>query len=135
MINEYDKGAVRRISTVLGHFYHVPCRRVVWNRTFRTFIWPNIRSVIWETKNLWGSSFFTKYLKFIAHFKNAAKKSEKLFCFWDNCIWIGIVKLSLLRTGSLSLAANVLTSNHKIWHAINRDFFQLNWLGSDESVA
>ena len=35
-------------------------------------------------------------------FKNGAKNWEKFFCFGDNCIWIGIAKLSLLRTGYFS---------------------------------
>ena len=28
--------------------------------------------------------------------KKKGKNGEKVFCFWDNCIWIGDVKLSLL---------------------------------------
>ena len=85
-------------------------------------------------QNIWGSFFFWKYLKFNEDFKNGAKNGEKVFCFWDNCIWIGIVKVSLLRTGYFSSAANVLTSSPNIRHVNNRDFFQLNWLGSDESI-
>ena len=46
--------------------------------------------------------FFPKYLKFIAAFRIPAKDSEKIFCFWDNFIWISIFKLSLLRTGYFS---------------------------------
>ena len=88
-------------------------------------------SVISEIQNLWGSSFFSKYSKFNQDFKNAARNSEKVFCFWDNCISIGIVKLSLLRTGYFSSAANVLTSSRKILHVNNRHFSQLNSLGSD----
>ena len=61
-----------------------------------------------------------------------SKSWEKAFCFWDNCIWIGIVKLSLLRTGYFSLAANVLTRSPKIWHFNKRDFFQLIWLSKDQ---
>ena len=34
VINEYDKGAMMQISTVLWHVYHVPCQRVLSNRTF-----------------------------------------------------------------------------------------------------
>ena len=41
--------------------------------------------------------FFFKVAKFYLHFKNAEKYSHKAFCFLDNCIWIGCVKLSLLR--------------------------------------
>ena len=91
-------------------------------------------SVISKIQNLGGSSFFKKYLKFNLDFKNAAKNSEKVFCFWDNCIWIGIVKLSLLRTGYFSSAANVLTSSPKIWHVNKRDVFQLNWLRSNQWI-
>ena len=55
-------------------------------------------SVISEIQNLWRSSFDSKYLKFNLDFKNAEKNSEKVFSFWDNCIWIGIFKLFLRRT-------------------------------------
>ena len=72
--------------------------------------------------------------KFHLDFKNAVKNSEKVFCFRDNCIWIGIVKLSLLRTGYFSSAANVLTSSTKILHVNKREFFQLHRLGSDQWI-
>ena len=68
------------------------------------------------------SFFFSKCLKLKLHFKNAAKNSEKVFCFWDNCIWIGIVKLSLLRTGYFSSAANVLRTSPKISHVKKKTF-------------
>ena len=29
VINEYDKGAVMQISTVLGHVYHIACRSIL----------------------------------------------------------------------------------------------------------
>ena len=77
---------------------------------------------------------FSKYLKFKRDIKKAPKTWENAFCFWDNCILTGIVKLSLLRTGYLSSASNVLTSTPKIWHVNKRDFFQLNWLGSDHWI-
>ena len=69
--------------------------------------------------------FFSKCWKFNVNLKNAAKNWEKHFCFSDNCIWIGIVKLSLLRTGYFSAVANVLTCNPKIFHVNKRDFFNL----------
>ena len=50
------------------------------------------------------------------------KYFENVFCFWDNYIWIGIVKLPLLRTGYFSLAGNVLTSSRKVLHVNKRDF-------------
>ena len=78
--------------------------------------------------------FFSKCLKFKLDFKNAAKNWEKVFCFWDNCIWIGIVKLRLLRTAYLSSASNVLTSCTNILHVNMRHFFQINWLGRDHWI-
>ena len=93
------------------------------------------KSVNSEKQNLWGSSFVSKYSKFNIDFKIEAKNGEKVFCFRDNCIWIGIVKLSLLRTGYFSLEAKVLRSSSKILHVNKRDFFRFNWLnwaGSNE---
>ena len=87
--------------------------------------------VISEIQKLWGSSFFSNCTKLNLDFKNSAKNSEKSFFFWENCISIGIVKLSLLWTGYFSSAANVLTGCPKIFHVNQRNFFQLNWLGSD----
>ena len=91
-------------------------------------------SVIPEIQNLWGSSFLSKCSKFDLYLKNSVKNSQKVLCFWDNCIWIGIVKLSLLKTRFFSSDASVLTSSPKIWHCKNRDFFQLSWLGSDRLI-
>ena len=93
-----------------------------------------MESVIWEMQNLWQSCFCFKYSKFIVVFKNAAKNCAKVFCFSDNYIWIGIVKLSLLRTGYISSIGNVLTTSAKIWHVKKGDFFQLTWLGSDQFI-
>ena len=41
--------------------------------------------------------FIWKSSKFYLHFQNEEKNSEKAFSFRDNCIWIGWVKLSVLR--------------------------------------
>ena len=79
--------------------------------------------------------FFSKYLKFKLHFKNAAKNSEKVFCFWDDCISIIIVKLSLLRRGQFSSAGNALPSSAKVLHVNKRNFFQLNLLSSDQWIS
>ena len=78
--------------------------------------------------------FFSKCLKLNLDFKNASKNWGKGCCFSDNCIWIGMFKLSLLRKGYFSSAANVLTSRPKIWHVNKRDFFQLNWFDSDQWI-
>ena len=74
--------------------------------------------------------FFDKLLKISSRFQKCSQKLRKTFCFWDNSIWIGIVKLSELRTGYFSSAANLLTISPKIWHVNKRDILQLNWLGS-----
>ena len=58
--------------------------------------------------------FFSRDLEFIVDFKNSAKNSEKELRFWDNCIWIGTVKLSLLRREYFSLPANVLRNSQKM---------------------
>ena len=84
-----------------------------------------------NTKSMRVIFFFSKYSKFNLDFKNAAKNSEKFFCFWDNGIWIGIVKLSLLTRGYISLVAKVLTSSAKIWHVNKRDFFEHNFHASN----
>ena len=93
-----------------------------------------LESVISKLQNLWGSYFVSKWLKFNLKLKKAARNREKVLCFWDNCIWIRAAKLCLLRTGYFSSAANVLTSSPNIWHVNNRNFFQLNWLFSNQSI-
>ena len=91
-------------------------------------------SVISDLKIYETHLFFSKRSKFNLNFKNEAKNSEKASCFGDNCIWIGIVKLSLLRTSYLQSISNVLTSRPKIRHVNKRDPFQLIWLGSDHGI-
>ena len=91
-------------------------------------------SLISELQKLWGLSFRSKSLKFNLDFERAAKNWEKVFCFWDNCIWIGIVKLSLLRTGYFSSAANVLSTSPKTWPVNRRDLSKLKFLGSDQWI-
>ena len=91
-------------------------------------------SVTSKIQNLWGSSFYWKCSKFNLDFKYAAKNSENFFCFSDNCVWIGKVNLSLLRTGQFSSVANVLTSSLKICHVNKRGFFQVNWLTSAQWI-
>ena len=79
--------------------------------------------------------FFFQYVQdFHVDLKLAPKNSEKVFCFLDNCIWIGIVKFSPSRTGYILSAANVLTNSAKISHVNKGDFCRLSWLGSDQSI-
>ena len=60
------------------------------------------------------------------------KKLRKTVFFWDNIIWIGIVKFSLLRRLYFSSAGIVLTISPKVLHVNKRDFSQLSWIGSDQ---
>ena len=62
------------------------------------------------------------------------KKSEKVFCFWDNCIWRCSKKLSLLKREYLSLGINGLTNTRNILKVTERDFFQLNSLHTDQWI-
>ena len=92
-------------------------------------------SVISKIQKSSGRDVFSKCLKFNQDLKNVRKNWEKVFCFWDNCIWIGIVKLSLSRTGYFSSGANALTSSTKILHVNKTDFFQLNFFGSNQWIS
>ena len=91
-------------------------------------------SIILEIQKLLGSSFFSEWSKFNLDFINAGKNWENLFCFWDNCIWIAIVRLSLLRTGYFSSAAKVLTSSPMIWHVNKKEFLEYNFPASDQWI-
>ena len=132
VINKFDKGAVVEISTMFGSTYHVACQWVFSSVNFYTFI-----NDVCGVRNLGNTKsirviFFVKMFKTYFRFRKCRIKFRKSFCFWYNCISIGIVKFSLLRTGYLPLAANVLTRSPKIWHVTKRDFFQLNCLSSDQ---
>ena len=91
-------------------------------------------SVISEIQKLWGSSFFSKYSKFDVNFKIATKNWEKVFFSWDKCIWIGILNFSLLRAEYSSSVANVLRYSQKIWHVNKRNFFDYNFLASEQLI-
>ena len=55
--------------------------------------------------------------------KNAKNSLEKDFSFLDSCIWIGCVKLSVLRREYLPSAVNVLTNSPNFLHITKRDSF------------
>ena len=76
--------------------------------------------------------FFWICSKFHLDFKNSEKNCEKVYCFWDICIWIGWSKYWLLRTEYLPWAVNVLTNDLKILHITKSDFFKFNCLGSNQ---
>ena len=131
-ITKYGNGAVVQIETVFELVYNVACQRVLWNENFWTYIKLRFpECVISEKNQLWGSSCFWKCSEFNLDFGNGRKNSEKAFWFWDNCVRIGCVKLSLLRKEYLSSAVNVLTSSSKTLRLTKTDFFRLNYLQND----
>ena len=119
-----------RFKQCFINVYHIASRRVLSKGNF--FVTTFSESLISELQKLWGSSFFSKSSKFRLDFKKAEKLQEKVFCFSDNFVWIGMVKFCLLRTGFFSSLANVLTNSPKIWHVNKRDFFELTFLASDQ---
>ena len=46
-----------------------------------------------------------------------------MFCFWDKCIWIVCIHLSLLISEYLSLAVHVLRKGVKNFHVSKSDFW------------
>ena len=94
---------------MIGQIYNPAFQGVLCNRTFETLISPRfLESLIWQTYQLWGSSFSSQCSKFKLHLKNAAKNWDKVFSFRDNYIWIGCVKLSLLEREYLPSVLSVL---------------------------
>ena len=75
----------------------------------------------------WWSSLFSKCSKFDIEIKNADESWQKCCYFLGNCIWIGSVKLSLLRSEYLSWVANVLRDNPKILPSLTENFSNLTF--------
>ena len=46
-----------------------------------------------------------------------------MFCFWDKCIWIVCIHLSLLKREYLSPVVNVLRKGVKNFHVYKSDFY------------
>ena len=46
-----------------------------------------------------------------------------MFCFWDKCIWIVSIHLSLLLVEYVSLAVNVLRKDLKNFHESKGEFY------------
>ena len=83
-------------------------------------------------RDFYTYTFFWKYSKLNIDFENTLKNREKVFTFWDNCMWMGCIKLSLLGREHLSTALIVLTNSLKLLHITKRDFLQLNCLLVDQ---
>ena len=125
------------------------CRLQQWFGTFTmllsegpssTRLFRHLSNHVFRVRNFGNTKavrvmfFFSKYFKFNLDFNKAGKNSDKVFCFSDNWIWVGIVKLFLLRTRYFSLVANMLTSSPKIWHVNNRDIFEHNFVASNQWI-
>ena len=79
-------------------------------------------------------TFFSKRLKFDVDSKNGVKNWEKIFCFWDNYIWIDCCKISLLPREYFSLTVDVLTNSPKHLHITNRDIFRVSSPDNDKKI-
>ena len=132
-INKYGKGNVIQIARIFVPVDHVVCGRAFWIGFFR----PLSNHLFWRRQfrnyiGYEGHLFFKKCSKFNVDFKNQENDSDKVFCFWDNSIWIGSVKLPILRRENLSSVVNVSTNSPKIFHRTTVDFFRLNYVESDQ---
>ena len=66
--------------------------------------------------------FFWKCSKFNTNSKNAQNNWEKIFGFWDKCIWIVCIHLFLLIREYVSLAVNLWRKGLKNFHESKSDF-------------
>ena len=57
------------------------------------------------------------------------KFAKKSFCY--NCVCIGCITFSLLRTEYLSSAVNELTNTYKVLNPTKTDVFRVNYLQND----
>ena len=97
-------------GTVKRHFLDIYLTTFLWVRNFGNTLAVKVIFFVWNRS------------KFNIDLKTAEKNGEIIFCFWDNYIWNGCVKLSLLRREYLSLAVNVLTNSLKILLITKSDF-------------
>ena len=121
-ISQYGKGALMQISKGLGTFV-----MVLFEGSSETELFRHLSDYVFQLGNFENTKsmrviFFFKISKLSCRFQKCSQKLWKRFSFPDNCIWIGIIKLSLLRTGYPSSPANVLTSSPKNLHVNKRDF-------------
>ena len=72
------------------------------------------------------STFFPKFSKFNAHFRNTIKNQEKVFYFVNNGPSSCCVKFSMFRREYLSSVVNVLKTGVKISDETKADFSMLN---------
>ena len=122
---ELVKALSLRLNRCFGLFTMTPVERSSQTGVFRhlskhVFLGRQFRKYI----SYEGHLFFWKCSKFNADSRNAEENSEKVFCFWDRCIWIVWIHLSLLLREYVSLAVNVLRKGLKNFHESESDFCQ-----------
>ena len=115
----------------------LPC--CLWTGRLKRYLWDIDLITFFGVRNLGDTSvlrviLFLKMFKFNVNIRNGEKNRGKVLYFWDNCIWIGCIKLSLFRREYLSSGVNLLTNSLKIFHSTKRDFFQLNYVHSDQWI-
>ena len=120
---ELVKALSLRLNHYFGLFTLTPVERSSETRVFR-HLCKHVFRGRWFRKYISyeGHLFFWKCSKFNADLKNAEKNSEKMFCFWDKCISIVCIHLSLLLREYVSLAVTVLRKGLKNFHKSKSDF-------------
>ena len=110
---------------------------LIFEATSQTGLFRHLSDYLFWVRNFGNKKavrvmiFFQNVQNLIYISKIQQRIQKELFIFWDNSIWISIVKFSLLRAGYFSSVANVLTNSPKIWHVNMRDFLQHNFHASD----
>ena len=123
VITQVDQGTFIKIESEFLPVYHVACREVLSSGRF-----PEIYLSTSFVVGNFGITLairlicFWKCSKFNSDLKNTERKWGKFFCFWDKCIWIVCIDLSLLITEYLSLAVNALRKGLKNIHVSKKDF-------------
>ena len=123
VITQVDQGTFIKIESEFLPVYHVGCREVLSSGRFSE-IYLSTSFVVGNFGITWAMRLicFWKCSKFNADSKNTEKKWGNFFCFWDKCIWIVCIHLSLLIREYLSLAVNVLRKGLKNFHVSKSDF-------------
>ena len=105
---------------------HTPFARVwdpstcwLWNGVLKRCFFESVLNksfTVCNFRNKVAITFITcfKMFKICSRFQKLNKKQEQVFCFWDNCIWIGDEKFSQSQTGYMPLGVNVLGNTPKV---------------------
>ena len=78
--------------------------------------------------------FISKCSKYYVDFGNLEKNWEDVLSFWENCIWIGCVKHSLLPTEKDLSGVHKLSNSLKNSDTTKTEFFELKIFQSDQKI-